>query len=648
MRISQLKNSLANRFTWSKKVAAITAGGLALSAVIAWAGLVWADHRYPLHLPGSDTLFAKVVVDRDGYPLRAFPDVNGVWRYEVSLDDVSPLYLEALLAYEDRRFWDHHGVDPMAMLRALGLWAYHGRVVSGGSTITMQVARLLHPHSRTLRGKSYQMFRAWQLERHLTKREILTLYCNIAPFGGTIEGVQAASFTYLNKSAANLTPAEAALLAVLPQRPTRIRPDLNPEDAQAARDKVLDRLASFGLWSEAAVAEAKLEPVQAMRFQVEPHAALLARRLTQNSNERVVHTTVVRDWQLALEDTLVNAITAHPDHTSAAAMVVSNLTGDVLAYAGTAEFGNRDRFGHVDMITATRSPGSTLKPFLYGFALEDGLVHEQSLLADVPLEWQGYRPHNFTGGYSGPVSVSDALQRSLNIPAVQLLDQYGSGRFYARLGNAGVNLSLPAGKPNLAMILGGSGSTLENLVTGYTAFANGGITRPLRYQKGEATQPRRYLMSEGAAWVVQNILKGVGRPERLRRVSSLASRETLAWKTGTSYGNRDAWAIGVDAKVTIGVWVGRPDGSFMPDNSGREAAGPILHAIADWAAPHPVAIAKPANVAEFDVCWPLGTLKTEQDSALCHKTKTAWLIDQTAPPTLALPHEPSADRKSVV
>jgi penicillin-binding protein 1C len=617
---------------WLRRHPALAYPALGLIAAALLFALL--DRIFPLHLPEQDQLYARVVVDKIGRPLRAFPDASGVWRYEISLDEVSPLYLEALLAYEDRRFWHHPGIDPVALVRAAASNWRHSRTISGGSTITMQVARLLHPHSRSIPGKLHQMFRALQLERHLDKREILTLYCNIAPFGGTIEGVQAASFTYLNKPARDLTHAEAALLAVLPQSPTRYRPDLAPALAQQARDKVLDRMVTFGHWPQEQVDAAKLEPVQPLNKRLDNQAALLAERLTNTRSQRVVHSTIDADLQASLEDYLRQFIATQPERTSAAVLVVDNATSEVRAYLGAADFGNLERFGHVDMVRALRSPGSTLKPFLYGLALDAGLIHSQSLLIDAPLQWQEYQPANFSGAFVGPVSAAEALQRSLNVPAVDLLDRYGPEQFVARLANAGLDLSVPGGKANLAVILGGAGTNLEKLVVAYSALANGGKTRPLRFYADAPQAPEAFLVSPEAAWIVYDMLSGVAGPDGLRRVSAMVQRPTLAWKTGTSYGMRDAWAIGIDRRHTIGVWVGRPDNSAMAGNTGRDSAGPLLHTIADHlgiAAGPP----KPPGVEPTTICWPLGTDAASQPAEFCHRQAQAWTIKGTVPPTWA-------------
>ncbi len=609
------------------------ATALMCCALFAGAVLLLLDRFFPLDLPDQGALYSQVVVDRNGRPLRAFANEQGVWRYQIELDRVSPHYLEALLTFEDRRFWWHLGVDPLALVRAAGSWLRHGYPVSGGSTISMQVARLLHPHTKTLKGKAYQMLRTLQLEWHLSKAEILTLYCNIAPFGGVIEGVQAASFTYLNKPASELTRAEAALLAVLPQSPTRFRPDLHPERARQARDKVLDRLVEFGVWSAAEAAYAKVEPVYARAHRIDTHAGLLAERLRRKHQSAVVSTTIERSLQVSVEAVLGRYVAGLAAPATAAALVVDNRTGDVLAYVGTGDFANLERAGHIDMVPVLRSPGSTLKPFLYGLAIDQGLIHAQSLLTDAPITWGDYRPGNFSGGFLGPVSATEALQRSLNVPAVDLLARYGPVRFSDRLANAGLTLVTPDGKPSPALILGGAGASLESLVQSYTAFANGGLVRPLRFTPEAPVHPGRYLLSEGAAWVVYDMLRGIGRPSSVKRLNTMRQRDGIAWKTGTSYGMRDAWAIGFDADYTLGVWVGRPDGSYGVDNTGASAAGPLFYALVDHLMAKPRALERPSSVSLGSVCWPLGTRAESQAPEHCQKRLDAWLVDELAPAT---------------
>ncbi len=600
--------------------------------------LAWLDAQHPLSLPNNQGVFARVVVDENNRPLRTFADNNGIWRYPIDLSTVSPLYIEALLNYEDRWFWYHPGFNPLSLLRAAGQNIINGRIVSGGSTLSMQVARILHPHERSLWGKTKQMFRTLQLEWHLNKTQILQLYLNNAPFGGTIEGVQAASYTYLNKSAVELTHAEAALLAVLPQAPTRYRPDLHHKAAQKARDKVLQRLADFKTWSQETVDDAKLEQVFSFNYRPNQLAPLLSRRLlSQHPNKPVIRTTIDRDLQQSLQDTLMAYMQSLPKQTSGAVLVIDNKTAAVKAYLGTADFANASRFGYVDMVQAIRSPGSTLKPFIYGLAIDDGLIHSQSLLADVPRHWGTYRPSNFNGAFNGPVSASDALQRSLNMPAVDLLERYGVKRFVGQLANAGVQLSIPNQDPNLAIILGGLGTSLEQLVQGYSALANQGQVKTLRYLKHELNMDKntRQLLSPASAWVIQDILSGISRPGSIQTLAATRHKNTFAWKTGTSYGYRDAWAIGVNKDYTFGVWLGRPDGTAVPGHYGRITAGPLLFNVADQLNINAMASAinKPKNVVSEIICWPLGIRLTDQDSTFCQQKKQAWIVDEVVPPT---------------
>ena len=609
---------------------------LLLFIILSSLGLVILDRIYPLDLPDNNKLFARVVVDEHDMLLRAFSDEDGVWRYPISLSEVSPLYIDALLTYEDRWFWFHPGVNPLAIVRASLQNMRSGRVISGGSTITMQVARILYPHERSMWGKAQQVLRAFQLEWHLQKEEILQLYLNIAPFGGTIEGVQAASYTYLDKPAKKLTHAEAALLAVLPQAPTRYRPDRHPQVAQKARDKVLRRMANLGVWSPEIVSDAMLEQVFSFDYEPSLLAPLLSRRLLSDGSEQsVIKTTLDGYLQQSLQEMLGSFVHRMTDQSSAAVLVVDNRTSAVKAYVGTAEFASDARYGYVDMIRARRSPGSTLKPFLYGLAIDEGLIHSKSLLADVPRNWGAYRPGNFSGSFSGPVSADVALQRSLNMPAVDLLERYGVKRFAAKLANAGLDLSIPDEQPNLSVILGGAGASLEQLVLTYIALANEGKTSKLKYLQSELEHPKeeRPLLSPSSAWVIHQIMSGIDRPDSIRAVASSRHRKPIAWKTGTSYGFRDSWAIGVSPDYTIGVWVGRPDGTAIPGYYGRATAGPLLFQVVDQLDLKQVSLPQPPNVSQESICWPLGIRESEQSPAYCQKQMTAWVVDDVVPPT---------------
>ena len=650
------------------------------------------DHFFPLALQNKPV--STIVTAEDGTPLRAFSDDLGIWRYPASVDQVSPLYLEALLTYEDRWFYKHPGVNPISILRAMVQNIRAGRIVSGGSTLTMQAARILTGNyppvncfrerfnclmgrlycsrrrlekkgglsctggilfkagHRSFTGKFFQIFRALQLEWHLTKDEILTLYLTHAPFGSNIEGVKTASYTWLGKDARELSHAEAALLAVLPQAPSFYRPDRHPERARRARDKVLDRLESLGMWSKNDVMAAKEEPVIALRFHPPVIAPLAARRLHFDSpDDSLIHTTLDFDLQVHVEEIVRNYVSAlFPSSAassmqalSGAALIVNHKTLDVKAYVGSADFTSTRGRGHVDMIKASRSPGSTLKPFLYGAAMDDGLIHSHSLLIDTPRYGAAYEPGNFTGGFMGPVSAASALRDSLNVPAVQLLEAYGPQRFHDRLKNAGAALEFE-GRPNLSMILGGVGTDLESLLTLYTALAREGLSGKPRLRKDDPVI-ERYLLSPGAAWIIMQILT---RPmPGYEGINRLAGHGAAAWKTGTSYGFRDAWAMGIAGEYVAGVWVGRPDGTPVPGHYGAVTALPLLKRIFEALPMSDFRLKKPENVQKTRICWPLGnafnkpyssvmesrpgTLKSPEN---CLKKHEAWILDGQIPPTL--------------
>ena len=615
-----------------------------LGAGVLVLAMLWlADRLWPLPMPADD--LARVVLAEDGTPLWRFADADGVWRYPVRREQVSPLYLQALLAYEDRWFYSHPGVNPLALARAAWLNLRGGRVVSGGSTLSMQVARLLDPHPRTLPGKLRQLWRTAQLEWYLSKDQILEIYLDRAPFGGTLQGVAAASWAYLGKSPLHLTPAEAALLAVLPQAPSRLRPDRHPQRAQQARDKVLQRLADHQVWPARQVAEAREEPLLLAPRQEPALAPLLARRLNHASSPPLIRTTLDASLQRRLEDLLLGWRARLPERTSAAVLVVESQTMAVRAYLGSVDLGDERRFGHVDMVSALRSPGSTLKPFLSGMAMDDGLIHSESLLQDVPRRYGDYRPGNFSMGFSGPVSASSALALSLNLPAVQLLEAYGPKRFAAHMRSGGVPLVLPPlAEPNLSLILGGAGSRLEDLVGGYAALARQGNSARIRLQPQDPLVERR-LLSPGSAWIIRRILAGQARPDR-DPTAELVQRPQLAWKTGTSYGFRDAWSIGVGPRYLIGVWIGRPDGTPVPGQFGLASAAPLMLQVHDLLGNRdrqrglaaPVSDV-PGSVGVAAICWPLGQPMSRQDPN-CRRQRFAWTLDGTIPPTLQAADQP--------
>ncbi len=650
---------LATARNWPKRRRAA-----AVSLVVIVTLVLALDRSFPLptqalHPSREAQGGALVVLAEDGTPLRTWASSDGALRQPVKLSEVSPHYLSALLTYEDRAFRWHPGINPWAMLRAGWQWLRHGRIVSGGSTLTMQVARLLDPPDdrRSLGAKLAQIARALQLEWHLSKDDILTLYLNRAPMGGQIQGVEMASRAYLGKPAKDLSQAEAALLVALPQLPSRLRPDRAPQAAQKARDKVLRRMHSQGVWSAEQVADAQLERVFAPPLRARWLAPLAAERLRQAHLATLSHSgtgttrpqaspptaaerrspwgtlasTLDAGVQSRLEQILLDRLSSLPESVSIAALVVDNRTLAIRGYAGSADFTDPKRAAHVDMVRAPRSPGSTLKPFLYGLALDEGLVHSESLLIDAPQNFGGYAPGNFQADFTGAVSLSEALQRSLNVPAVDLLERLGPERFTAQLRNAGVRLRMASSaKPNLSLILGGADTTLEELVGAYTALARGGIAaRPRLRPEDPLTESR--LMSPQAAFVVREILENGGRPGN----PFIQTRDRVAWKTGTSFGFRDAWAVGVTDRTTVGVWVGRPDGTPNPGHFGANTAAPMLKDIFAALGNHvsqPRTL--PPGVGTTEICWPLGISAASTAPQHCLQRRTAYTLGGATPPTL--------------
>jgi len=534
------------------------------------------------------------VLARDGSLLRAYTVGDGRWRLPVGVDAVDPGYVRMLLAYEDRRFWQHGGVDPRALARAVWQAARSGGVVSGGSTLTMQVARLIEEGSTgRLDGKLRQMRVALALERRLDKAQILTLYLHHAPFGGNIEGLRAASFAWLGKEPRRLTPAEAALLVALPQSPETRRPDRHQASATVARDRVLARAARAGVIDADTAIAARAETVPDRRRPFPALAPHLADRLRlADPGAHVHHTTIDAGLQARLERLAADAVAGRDGRMSAAILLADHATGEILASVGSAGYTDDAREGFVDMTRALRSPGSTLKPLVYAMAFDDGLAHPETLLEDRPTRFGTYAPQNFDRSFRGTLRARDALQMSLNVPVVALADALGPVRVMAALRRAGTVAVLPdGGAPGLAVVLGGVGVTLEGQVALYAALARGGVPVALRVTPEAAGPSGARLVSDVAAWQVADILAGTPPPPGLpdRRV---------AWKTGTSYGHRDAWAIGFDGALVAGVWLGRADGTPVPGAFGADLAAPVLFQALDHARPRPAPLppAPPATL----------------------------------------------------
>lgn len=556
---------------WRKLLIGSLGGAASIAALVL--GLDYADRAYPPPIEAASSV-SKEVLDRDGRLLRAFATREGHWRLKTTAADVDPQFIRMLVAYEDRRFHEHSGIDPMALLRAAGQFVTNGRIVSGASTLSMQVARLIEPReNRSMLAKLRQMARAIQLERRLSKAEILDLYLTLAPYGGNLEGVRAASLAWFGKEPKRLSVAEAALLVALPQLPEKRRPDRHRDVAEKARARVLTRMAVSEIIGEGEAERASAEAVPDRRRQLPSYAAHLSELALRKDPKATEHkTTLDRTVQDGLETVAREAAVRLGPKISIAMVMADARTGEILGEVGSADYFDGSRAGWIDMTRIRRSPGSALKPFIYGLAFEEGLVAQETIVEDRPTDFSGYRPRNFDMTYQGDISVRKALQLSLNVPAVRLLEAVGPTRLMVRFRRAEVRPELPPGEtPGLAIGLGGLGITLRDLTQVYAALANRGM--PVRLGNGVTNDASIIegdpLLDPVAVWQVSDVLSAVTPPTGSRRLG-------IAYKTGTSYGYRDAWSVGYDGRHVLGVWVGRADNGAVPGLTGYGAAAPIL------------------------------------------------------------------------
>lgn len=550
--------------------------GVAASLLAALITLFALDQIFPPPLERVRDV-SPVVLDRNGEWLMAFTTRQGTWRLEARLGEVDPEFQRRLIAIEDARFWFHPGVDPIALTRASVSYARSGRVTQGGSTITMQLARLLEPRPRTISSKLIEIVRALQIERRWSKRRILAAYLTMAPYGGNLEGVRAASRAYFQRDPEWLDDAEMALLIALPQAPEARRPDRHPQAARAARDRVLSMFASAGLINERRAAEGRevAIPARAPFPYSAPHAAQAL--VNAHPGESVIRSSLDATLQRDLEALARRHATPLERDAQIAVLAVDVRTRAVRARIGGV--GRERAGGYIDMTRAIRSPGSTLKPFLYAIAFDEGIAAPETLVRDAPRRFGGYLPENFDRRFHGDVSLEDALRHSLNLPAVATLERIGAGRFHAALTRAGADVRLPRradAEPGLALALGGVGMRLEDLVQLYAALGDEGRARPLATEADSAFAfSRRFVRAETATRVL-DILATSPHPAGRIPAAVAQNAPNVAFKTGTSYGFRDAWALGVSGDYAIGVWVGRPDGTPRPGATGRDAALPIL------------------------------------------------------------------------
>lgn len=558
---------------WGRR-AALVAGAAALCTVAAFVAL---DRRYPFPLARLALPASGVVLAADGTPLgrRVAPD--GQWRRPAPLGELGAWLPRATVAIEDRRFREHHGVDVRAFARAALANARAGRVVQGGSTLSMQLVGLTFDTPRTLRGKLVEVFRALQLERALTKDEVLERYLAAAPYGRNLSGAHAAAAHWFDKAPRDLALEEAALLAGLPQGPARLRPDRHPAAACARRNAVLDAMLAAGDIDAVAHARARAAPIELARQRLAPeglgfHAAAAAFLERPGG--------AMTSLDPALQREVERVVRAHaaalPPGTDIALVAIDVAEACVVAYVGSAD--PRDPLdGQVDGARARRSPGSTLKPFVYAAAFERGALTPDAMVLDTPVDLAGWRPANFDGGFDGPVPVGDALRRSLNLPALRVAAAVGVERCVGIIEACGIDLAPDAiSHAGLTLVTGGTPVTLLALVDGYATLARGGEHVPARRYVDEPRGAPVRVLTRATCDAVTRILSSEARAPRVRRGASHVDAPPFSWKTGTSAGHADAWAVGYDAATAVGVWVGRFDGAGHPSYVGAEVAEPIL------------------------------------------------------------------------
>lgn len=523
-------------------------------------------------LPDDANTVSSVLRDRSGEVLHIGSVEDGRIRLQADLNRIDPAYIEALIAIEDRRFYRHIGVDPLAIGRAIKSNLSAGEVVSGASTLTQQLGRQYRPRPRTLPVKMIEAVEAVRLDLRMSKTEQLERYLSRISYGSNIEGIEAASRIWLGKSPRYLSPEDIALLLALPQSPEARRPDRNPVAAKAGRDRVLDRMVVAGLLDGDMAAIAKAQPVPTGKNTL-PNRDILAH---QTFGDGI--STLDAKEQARVARHLSGWTRKQPTPVNAAAMIVHVPSREVRALVGT---GARDHAGGwIDMTDRVRSPGSTLKPFIYAMARDDGALDMDSDVRDAPTRFGAYRPENFTRRYHGTVTVREALQHSLNVPAVTALHQVGAARFRAALSAAGPKARGRVGDmtgEGLALALGGTGLSARDLAVLYTALGHGGEAGPLRFKPDAPTGETYRLMTEDTASAMIDALRGAPVPKGFANMSGIGR---IAYKTGTSYGFRDSWAAGLAGDYAVIVWTGRPDGAPRPGATGRGSSAPLLFDIA--------------------------------------------------------------------
>lgn len=526
--------------------------------------------------------YSKTIYDRNGKVLQSFLNSGQKWRLKLELNELSPMLEKAFLAKEDRWFYYHPGFNPAAILRAAVQNTYKSRRHSGASTITMQVVRLLRPQKRNYLNKIQEIFNAVQLELHYSKAEILALYFNLVPYGSNIEGIKSASLIYFQKKPDRLSLAEVATLTLIPNRPSSMRLGLNNLKIIKERNRLLSLFNDKKLFSNTLIENAIKEPLNSKRLAIPKLAPHFCNRInTEQIGDNVITSLDAHRQQIAEDITQkYSQRLAAINVRNAAVLVIDNRTKQVLAYVGSQNFNDNENAGQVDGVRAIRSPGSTLKPLLYGLAFDRGIATPKSTLLDVPINFDGYQPENFDQDFHGKVSYTYALANSLNIPAVKILDEIGASNMIESLKKCEFKtVNRKAKELGLSLILGGCGVSLEELTAMYSAFGTNGIYSPIQFAKNKVKLPKTRIISPESNYLVTSILAQITRPDLPNNFNYTYRLPRIAWKTGTSFGKKDAWSIGYNADITVGVWMGNFDGSGVPEISGANMATPLLFEI---------------------------------------------------------------------
>lgn len=564
----------ARILTWGKYSAIAAISGLLLFLLL--------NVLFPLP---DNIEYSTIVLDNKGNVIHAFITRDQKWRMKTELKEISPVLRKTLLYKEDKYFYYHPGINPLALARAATMNLLRLKRTSGASTITMQVARMLQPKQRTYLNKVAEMFRALQLEWKYSKDEILQLYFNLVPYGSNIEGVKSASILYFKKNPDHLSLAEVTALSIIPNRPSSLRMGFRNDLIVRERNKWLNRFGTDGLFTAKEIADALDEPLEARRTEAPKLAPHLAYKLKSSQHTDVIHTCLQMQSQLKLEKMVKDYVSGlyTLNIYNAAVVVLDNKTHEIISYVGSADFANSTDGGQVNGAAAVRQPGSALKPLAYGLCFDNGLLTPKTVITDVPLNINGYQPENYDSKFNGYVTVEFALENSLNIPAVKALNDLGTDKMIARLMQCNFKqIKKDEKKLGLSLILGGCGVTLEEMTGLYSAFANDGLySKPVFTTTGtpKAATDTVRILSPSANFMLTEILSKLARPDLPTNWEQSSHTPRIAWKTGTSYGKRDAWSIGYNKNYTVGVWVGNFSGAGVPELSGANVATPLLFRI---------------------------------------------------------------------